>query len=408
MDMGPDVPEEEKQVRVLIEKKTVLNLVDAFSVAVKHYLRGESDIFYEDLYHATKYLPTYSLPPGLPSTGDLTSDQPSSPKSVSFQQNQQVAVQRRIPNDRRPRSFSVSRNELQPSQRTVSGSAPHLPLPATSPGETRINTEKFENLEVPKPLGISKSDGSAHGPSSVTLGETELLPARDPPQYSYFDLFPFSLMVKFLTKRGRKVKGKKAALLRAKLHHQSGTQNLPLEISLYISSYIAALQYRKAIDAATTSNLIAALNQLVDALTGLERILTTPIPYSYSIHLWAVTIVYCFVLPFQLWPTLKYLTIPGTVGASFIFFGFLVAGEEIENPFGYDKNDLDLDHFTNEIIRKELAAISATATPDPKHWVFSSINNCFVNPHGSGAGHITPEEWVNRGTGRLQAALSRP
>lgn len=25
---------------------------------------------------------------------------------------------------------------------------------------------------------------------------------------------------------------------------------------------------------------------------------------------------------------------------SFIFFGFLVAGEEIENPFGYDKNDL--------------------------------------------------------------------
>lgn len=29
------------------------------------------------------------------------------------------------------------------------------------------------------------------------------------------------------------------------------------------------------------ANLIAALNQLVDALTGLERILTTPIPYSY-------------------------------------------------------------------------------------------------------------------------------
>jgi putative membrane protein len=39
-------------------------------------------------------------------------------------------------------------------------------------------------------------------------------------------------MVKFLTKRGRKLKGKKAANLRAKLHHS--TQNLPLEISLYI------------------------------------------------------------------------------------------------------------------------------------------------------------------------------
>lgn len=42
MDMGLNVSEEEKRVRVLIEKKSVLNLVDAFCVAVKHYLRGES------------------------------------------------------------------------------------------------------------------------------------------------------------------------------------------------------------------------------------------------------------------------------------------------------------------------------------------------------------------------------
>jgi len=161
----------------------------------------------------------------------------------------------------------VSRNREPPLQ-TISGSAPHLPLPATTPGEVG-KPEKPENLGLPKPPHTSKSDAkSVHGYSSVTLGETELLPERDPPQYSYFDLFPFSLMVKFLTKRGRKVKGKKAANLRAKLHH-SGTQNLPLEISLYIvrfpfgwsriffsmtpqSSYIAALQTRKAIDAATT------------------------------------------------------------------------------------------------------------------------------------------------------------
>lgn len=398
MDMGPDVLEAERRVRVLVEKKTVLNLIDGFCVAVKHYLRGESDIYYEDLYHTTKYLTTYLLPPGLPSTDNLTSDL-SSPKSVSFQEHQQVIVQRRS-NDRRPRSFSVTRNRELP-QRTVSESAPHLPLPATTPGEVVIKTEKPENVGVPKPSRTSKSDAF----SSVTLGEAELLPARDPPQYSYFDLFPFSLMVKFLTKRGRKIKGKKAANLRAKLHH-SGTQNMPLEISLYISSYVAALQNRKAIDAATTSNLIAAVNQLVDALTGLERILTTPIPYSYSIHLWTVTVVYCFFLPFQLWPTLKWLTIPGTVGASFIFFGFLVAGEEIENPFGYDKNDLDTDHFTNDLIRQELAAIAATPTPDPKDWVFSPVNNRLVNPHGSDTSHVTPEQWVDRGVDQLQAALS--
>src|ERR1700710_2563225 len=60
--------------------------------------------------------------------------------------------------------------------------------------------------------------------------------------------------------------------------------------------------------------LLATLGQLVDALTGLERILTTPIPFSYvrhdityscaehssrsrySIHLWLVTLVYCLAL----------------------------------------------------------------------------------------------------------------
>jgi putative membrane protein len=177
-------------------------------------------------------------------------------------------VRRQPSNARRPRSFSVGRKQPEAVARTASESAPHLPLPATTPGEVEPKTGKPEYLEIPKP---SRTSASIGGPNSVaTLGEADLLPARDPPQYSYFDLFPFSLLVKFLTKRGRKLKGKKAALLRAKLHHQSATQNLPLEISLYIvrfpfrwgcvlvfsmtpqSSYIAVLQSRKAIDAATT------------------------------------------------------------------------------------------------------------------------------------------------------------
>jgi putative membrane protein len=41
MAMGPEMPDNEKKARVLVEKKTVLNLIDAFGVAVKHYLRGE-------------------------------------------------------------------------------------------------------------------------------------------------------------------------------------------------------------------------------------------------------------------------------------------------------------------------------------------------------------------------------
>ena len=55
-----------------------------------------------------------------------------------------------------------------------------------------------------------------------------------------------------------------------------------------------------------------ALLSLTDSLAGLERILTTPIPFSYSIHLWVVTVIYCLALPFQIWKTMGWITIPGT------------------------------------------------------------------------------------------------
>lgn len=52
MLMTPDSPpaegqsEEEAKARSLIEKKSAINLVEAFSVSVKHYLRGEDGIYY--------------------------------------------------------------------------------------------------------------------------------------------------------------------------------------------------------------------------------------------------------------------------------------------------------------------------------------------------------------------------
>lgn len=61
-----------------------------------------------------------------------------------------------------------------------------------------------------------------------------------PPKYSIFDVFPLSLLVKALTKRGKNVKGKKGARMRAKMRTGGKTQNLPLEISLYLVSILHA------------------------------------------------------------------------------------------------------------------------------------------------------------------------
>ncbi|KAL0959299.1 hypothetical protein HGRIS_014563 [Hohenbuehelia grisea] len=333
---GSSSPEELK-ARAIVEKKTILNLIEAFGVALKHYLRGEDGIYYEDLYYLVKFLPEYAFPAGLPSQADLHS--PTSPSFFSS------------PSDGAHNGTASYDKEDMFAGRGIpeaTMSAPHLPLPVTSSPHTKFPVQgaRPRALNLPSPHGLraANTQGLRKVKSSTGVisreDEAYLLPAHMPPAYHLFDLFPFSLIVKCLTKRGKELKGKKAARLRARLRNKTVSHNIPLEISLYLDSYIAAQQQKKLIDVPTINLLLASLNQLVDGLTGLERILTTPIPFSYSIHLWTVTTIYCLLLPFQIWKTLGWLSIPGTVIAAFFFYGFLVAGEEIENPFGYDKNDL--------------------------------------------------------------------
>ncbi|KAJ7244396.1 Bestrophin, RFP-TM, chloride channel-domain-containing protein [Mycena haematopus] len=430
--------------RGMIEKKTVINLIEAFGVAVKHYLRGEDGIYYQDLYYLVKFLPAYALPPGIPSNADLTNlaeGDATGRSPLSARLSDASATRPSLGNGtgEGPGSFLYQR---QASADSKSMSAPHLPLPATSPSARHPSfASKIAGIPerpVPPPLTIqpptrlnSPVEG-ARSPRSFDLrsarsadmrslksavpgdptktilarqDEGFLLPGSLPPKYHLFDLFPFSLLVKCLTKRGAELKGKKAARMRARMTG-GGSHNLPLEISLYLSSYIAGLQKKKQTDVPTTNSLLASLNLLVDALTGLERILTTPIPFSYSIHLWVVTTIYCLCLPSQIVSTMGWQTIPATSLLSFIFFGFLVAGEEIENPFGYDKNDLNLDHFTHNIIRNELRAITSAAAPEPDRWIFSPENDMLFTTDVERDERVGPNEWVRRGSGSILGALS--
>ena len=75
---------------------------------------------------------------------------------------------------------------------------------------------------------------------------------------------------------------------------------------------------------------------------------------------------------------------------SFIVIGFAAIGAEIENPFGYDKNDLNLDFFCNNIICQELAAITARPFPPPEEWVFSPQNRT-LGISGVGADRVVLE-----------------
>ena len=66
-------------------------------------------------------------------------------------------------------------------------------------------------------------------------------------------------------------------------------------------------------------------------------------------------------MPFNLLDTYQYLTIPITMFGAYALLGVEMIGDEIEDPFGKDSNDLPLTQMANriranvhEILRVEL------------------------------------------------------
>ena len=134
--------------------------------------------------------------------------------------------------------------------------------------------------------------------------------------------------------------------------------NPPLEIAFWISDYLQAEHEAGRISLYQMNNLQTILNGLVDTLGTCERILRTPMPLAYAIHLKQLLLIYCLLLPFQLVEDLKWWTTIATALVSFTLFGIEAIGVEIENPFGTDPNDLPLDTICNTIERNITDLIS--------------------------------------------------
>ncbi|KAF9694020.1 hypothetical protein EKO04_007956 [Ascochyta lentis] len=139
--------------------------------------------------------------------------------------------------------------------------------------------------------------------------------------------------------------------------------NLPLEILNHFSAYVHSVINNETLKIGLYQNqAITGVVALNECLVGLDRVLNTPLPIAYSIAISQITWVYVMVLPFQLFASLKWITIPGTIFAAYIILGLSAIGREIENPFGHDVNDLPLEAFCEEL---EMDIDCITAQPAP-------------------------------------------
>ncbi|KAJ1504604.1 hypothetical protein HMI54_000456 [Coelomomyces lativittatus] len=128
--------------------------------------------------------------------------------------------------------------------------------------------------------------------------------------------------------------------------------NFTLTLCQYLNSYLLSKRKANQLDIIHFSNSLGQLNSITEVLSQLERIVSTPIPSAYNIHLKQVLYVFLLLLPFQMLQ-LKAATIFIVFVSSFILLGIAAIASEIENPFGLDANDLPLNSLQEEL-KKEL------------------------------------------------------
>lgn len=112
-----------------------------------------------------------------------------------------------------------------------------------------------------------------------------------------------------------------------------------------------------------------SLVSLTDIQGGCERIKSTPIPLSYTSLIHQIVAIYCIALPFGLVKSVGAFT-PIVVGiVAYAFYGLDAIGDEIENPFGTDANDLPLSALSTMIevnLRQRLGETNLPPLHKPK------------------------------------------
>ncbi|KXN81014.1 hypothetical protein AN958_06406 [Leucoagaricus sp. SymC.cos] len=339
---------EQDEIRGIIEKKSIINVIQALVVSAKHFVRDEKGVDYVDLWPLICWLPTFQITPDHPYWYKLDFGTSS--------------------------STFVGDSQSPPH---LSSRAPYKPTSGHHYYRQSSGDESATDVE-------SDEAELLHNPCSPTARSIysrilpyvpnydKLKPAANPPKERLRDVFPLWRFIAFLGRRIRGVvdgdpvraDGLDPRDRRKRNPYVSVECSVPWQVWLVLSSYLAYLNENKlmpdrAIEKVITETIIA----LQDIISQLERLTNTPLPFAYQVHIRMCTWLYLFFLPFQLFDQFKYITIPIVALFTFIFVGFMEIGEEIENPFDYDPNDLNLDQFCLRLQRElhEITAVSMTS-----------------------------------------------
>jgi putative membrane protein len=150
----------------------------------------------------------------------------------------------------------------------------------------------------------------------------------------------------------------------------AGQRNVPFAIANGLGRRVADARWSGLLHSRDVHLLENLITDMVDVQGGCERIRNTPIPWSYTVLIHSIVATYCFALPFGLVSTTHFLTPIVVLLISYAFLGLDAVGDEIEEPFGRDYNDLPLSTLSRMIevnLRQSLGEqdLPPLLAPDP-------------------------------------------
>ncbi|RWY54307.1 bestrophin family protein [Mucilaginibacter gilvus] len=126
-------------------------------------------------------------------------------------------------------------------------------------------------------------------------------------------------------------------------------KHVPNQVASEIIKQIYRLNREGQINPEQLVSIIAEITSFTDVCGACERIKKIPIPFSYSVFIKKFIFTYIMTLPFAWAFDLKYFIMPVIGFILFVFASIELIAEEIEDPFGYDANDLPVDNICENI-----------------------------------------------------------
>jgi putative membrane protein len=116
----------------------------------------------------------------------------------------------------------------------------------------------------------------------------------------------------------------------------------PATLLLYLGEWMQRHAQTGAIDQMAMLAIDRNLNGLSDVIGVCERIVSTPLPFAYSVMIHRTVYFFCASLPFGLVDSIGIFTPVFAVFVAYTFMAHEAIASQLEEPFGTDDNDLAL------------------------------------------------------------------